>query len=79
MELMLADRGVQHQTMPSYTPEHNGVAERFNRTVQDMLRIYLMDANLADKYWAEALLMVVHVSNHLPSTTNPMQMPPIKL
>jgi len=73
MAQMLADRGVQHQTTPSYTPEHNGVAERFNRTVQDMLQSYLMDANLADKYWAEALLMAVHVSNRLPSTTNPMQ------
>jgi len=65
MAWMLKDRGVQHQTTPSYTPEHNGVAERFNRMVQDMLQSYLMDANLADKYWAEALLMAVHVYNHL--------------
>jgi len=47
--------------------------------MQDMLWSYLMDANLADNYWAEALLMATHVSNCLPSTTNPMQMPPIKL
>jgi len=66
----------QCQNMPSYTLEHNGVAERFNRMVQDMLQSYLMDANLADKYWAEALLMAVHVYNCLP---NPMQMASIKL
>jgi len=37
--MMLTGRGVQHQTTPSYTPEHNGVAELFNRTVQDMLHV----------------------------------------
>jgi len=47
-------------------PQHNGVAERFNRMVQDMLQSYLMDVNLADKYWAEALLMLVHLKIAFP-------------
>jgi hypothetical protein len=39
----------------AHTPQHNGVAERMNRTLLDKVRAMLTDANLPDSYWYDAL------------------------
>ena len=40
-------KGIQHQYSTSYTPEQNGVAERFNRTIaENMLLCYIMQSYL---------------------------------
>lgn len=38
-----------------YTPEHNGVAERFNRTVIEKARTMLFGSGLAKFFWDEAV------------------------
>ena len=56
---------VRHYTVP-YTPQHNGVAERMNRTTISKARCMLSNAGLHRRFWAEAastacyLLLIVH-------------------
>lgn len=35
-EDLCRERGITHQTTSPYTPEHNGIAERYNRTYKKM-------------------------------------------
>ena len=49
------DHGIINQyTMPG-TPQQNGVAERVNRTVMDMVHSMLANSNLTEFLWTEAL------------------------
>ncbi|XP_015124956.1 uncharacterized protein LOC107046765, partial [Diachasma alloeum] len=50
----LTKAGIQHQKTVAYTPQQNGVAERYNRTVVEKARSILVDAKLPKEYWAEA-------------------------
>lgn len=42
----LKSNGIQIQRTASYTPQQNGTAERKNRTLVEMARCMLIDANL---------------------------------
>ncbi len=44
----------------------NGVAERPNRTLADMIRCLLHGANLGPEYWSWALIHAVYLKNRLP-------------
>ena len=48
-------KGVQHEVTTLDTPQHNGVAERMNRTLLDKVRSMLQDATLPESYWYDAL------------------------
>jgi transposase InsO family protein len=48
-----------------YTPQQNGVAERFNRTVMETVRCLLAGANLSSLWWAEALQCAVYMRNRV--------------
>ena len=62
------DKGAIHQTTAPYTPEQNGVAERFNRTLMERVRALLTDAKLGDEHWAEAANTATYVKNRSPSS-----------
>ncbi|GBN86377.1 Retrovirus-related Pol polyprotein from transposon TNT 1-94 [Araneus ventricosus] len=55
--------GIKMERTSVYTPEQNGVAERFNRTAVEGIRSMLQDSGLKPQFWAEALLTFVHVKN----------------
>ena len=59
-------KGIQHQYTTSYTPEQNGVAERFNRTIAENMRAMLYHAKLPKKFWAEAINTAVYLKNRSP-------------
>jgi transposase InsO family protein len=44
-----------------YTPQHNGLAERKNRTLVDMVNAMLLNAKLPNNLWGEALLHVTFI------------------
>ncbi|KAH7565207.1 hypothetical protein JRO89_XS09G0163800 [Xanthoceras sorbifolium] len=67
----LQDCGIGAQyTMPD-TPEHNGVAERRNRTLLDMVRYMLCNFTLPDFLWGEALRTAAYILNQVSSKSVP--------
>jgi len=67
---ILEDNHVRLSTTPSHTPELNGVAERFNRTIVTMVRGLLLTSGLDSSFWAEALRFAVYVNNRLMMKAN---------
>ena len=61
--------GVQLQTTPPRSPESNGVAERWNRTVQDKTRTVMSASSLPGYMWAE-VLHAVNMLRNMSSVTN---------
>ena len=59
----LAEKGIKHELTTPNTPQHNGVVERMNRTLLDKVRAMLLDANLPESYWFDALQYAVHIHN----------------
>lgn len=53
------------------TPEQNGVAERRNRTLIDMVRSIMSNSTLPEFLWGEALKTAVHILNRVPSKVVP--------
>ena len=47
----LNTHGIQRQLTICYTPQQNGVSERFNRTLMEMARCMLVKSNLGDFLW----------------------------
>jgi hypothetical protein len=52
-------------------PQQNGVAERRNRTLMDMVRSMLNYSTLQVSLWMEALKITVHILNQVPSKSVP--------
>lgn len=59
------------------TPQQNGVAERRNRTLLDMVRSMLSHSNLGAHFWGEALSTTVYILNRVLS--KPINMTPYEL
>ena len=63
----LKSEGVRHELTVPKTPEQNGVAERMNRTLVEMVRSMLADAKLPHRFWAEALSTAAYLRNRSPT------------
>ena len=53
------------------TPQQNGVAERRNRTLMDMVRSMISNSKLPLSLWSEAVKTVVYLLNRVPSKVVP--------
>lgn len=62
------EHGIQRQLTASYTPQQNGVAERRNHTIMNMVRCLLTEKNMPRSFWPEAAKWTCHVLNR--SITN---------
>lgn len=62
-DMFLNKSGILHQKTNPYTPEQNGLSERFNRTIVEKARCMLFDANLGKQFWAEATSTAVYLQN----------------
>ena len=58
-----ASHGVVASTTSRGTPQHNGRAERKNRTIVEAMRALLLHASLAPRFWPHAADTVVHLLN----------------
>ncbi|CAI7847162.1 unnamed protein product, partial [Closterium sp. NIES-54] len=67
-EAVLKKKGIQHQLTVPYNPQQNGVAERFNQTLQEGARTLLGRAGLPDPFWVTALWQVALVKNKMLAT-----------
>jgi len=61
------EHGIIHERTPRYSSESNGVAERKNRTLTDLVNDMLDTASLSKPWWGEALLTASHVLNRVPN------------
>src|SRR3954468_19559831 len=52
-------------------PQQNGVAERRNRTLMDMVRSMMSYSTLPLGLWMEALKTAIHILNRVPSKSVP--------
>ena len=57
--------GIIHQTTAPYSPQQNGVAERKNRTLKEMMNAMLISSGATQNLWGEALLSANHILNKL--------------
>ena len=62
-EEYLRKEGIKHELTIPKCPQQNGVAERLNRTLLDMVHSMLSDSNLAQIFCAEALSTAVYIRN----------------
>ena len=53
------------------SPDQNGVAERRNRTLVDMVRSMLSYSNLPNFLWTDALKTTVYILNRVPTKAVP--------
>lgn len=60
-------KGIPVQTSVAYTPQQNGVAERFNRTLVEKMRSMLLETNAPKFLWGEAALTATYLINRCPS------------
>jgi hypothetical protein len=67
----LKENGKDAQYSMSGDPHQNGVAERCNRTLMDMVRSMLSYSTLPISLWMEALKTAVHILNRVPSKSVP--------
>src|SRR3954468_7288217 len=65
-DLFCAEHGIIHERMPPYSPQSNGVAERKNRTLTDLVNAMLDTSGLSKEWWGEGLMIACHVLNRVP-------------
>ncbi|KAJ0576790.1 putative RNA-directed DNA polymerase [Helianthus annuus] len=59
--------GIRRELTVAYTPQHNGVVERKNRTVMNLARSMLHERQLPSFLWAESVATAVYVLNRSPT------------
>jgi transposase InsO family protein len=60
-------QGIQMKHIVPYTPQQNGVAERKNCTLKEMVNCMIQSKGLILKYWAEAINCVNYIFNRTPT------------
>ena len=59
------ENGIAHEFSAPKTPQQNGVAERKNRTIQEMARVMLNAKKLTLRLWAEAVSTACYTINRV--------------
>ena len=60
------DHGIIHETTLLYSPKSNGVAERKNRTLKEMMNAMLVSSGTPLNLWEKAILSTCHIQNKMP-------------
>ena len=59
------DVRIKRELTTPYNPQQNGVVERKNRTILEVVKTMIHDQDLSMCLWAEAAMAVVYVQNQL--------------
>ncbi|KAA0048693.1 gag/pol protein [Cucumis melo var. makuwa] len=63
----LIEHGIQSQLFAPSTPQQNGVSDKRNQTLLDMVRFMMSFAQLSDSFWGYALEIAIYILNNVPS------------
>lgn len=55
--------GIRRQLSAARTPQQNGVVERKNRTMQEMIRTMLIESKVVDRFWKETIHTTIYIQN----------------
>jgi len=69
------ENGIQKQLIIQYTPQQNGVAERNNRTIEEMARSMLKKEELPNKFWVKVVNIIAYIFNRSPTKVVQNQTP----
>ena len=62
-EFYLKSKGINHELSAPYSPAQNGGAERFNQTLMESACAMMVQAELPEGYWAEAVATATYLRN----------------
>jgi hypothetical protein len=65
MGAFLSGKGILHEHTMAYTPQENGISERINQTLQNIMRCLLSHSGLPEALWGEAMLTACYIYNRL--------------
>ena len=60
-----SQHGIVHEVITPYSPQSNGVAERKNCTLKEMMNAMLLSSGLPQSMWGEAILSVYYLLNRI--------------
>jgi transposase InsO family protein len=58
---------IRQRLSDAYTPQQNGLAERFNRTILESLRTLILDSGLRQNLWNKVLSASILTMNQIPT------------
>ena len=61
-----AQHGIIHETIAPYLPKSNGVSERKNRSLKEMMNAILISSDLPQNMWGETVLSTNFLLNKVP-------------
>ena len=61
-----AQHWIIHETTTPYSPQSNGVAERKNRTLKEMINAMLISSGLPQNMWRKAIVTANYLLNKVP-------------
>jgi transposase InsO family protein len=59
------EHGIIYERTPPYSLQSNGIAERKNRTLTELVNAMLGTVGLSKEWWGEAILTACHVLNRV--------------
>lgn len=66
-EVFCEVHGIRRELTSAYTPQQNGVSERKNRTILNMVRSLLAKGRIPKPFWPEAVNWSIHILNRSPT------------
>jgi transposase InsO family protein len=70
LQSFFAHQGTRFTTTTPGTPQHNGIAERLNRTIFDKMRAMMFHAQLPPYFWGLAVIAAGHIKNKTLTSIN---------
>lgn len=59
--------GIKHEVITPYIPQHNGIAERKNPIILNMIMSILKAKDMPKRFWPEATSTIVYIINRYPT------------